>query len=70
MTLMNVFDETYLLIVYKKTEEWYIEWQLVTASGATSDKVRQQVTKTDNEWQEVVILANFHFFRIREELNH
>ena len=31
-------------IVYKKTDEWYNEWQRVTTSGTTSD----------NEWQRVV----------------
>ena len=34
-------------IVYKKTDEWYIEWQQVT----TSDSEWQQVTTNDNEWQ-------------------
>ena len=31
-------------IVYKKTDEWYIEWQRVTTSGTTS-------YNNDNEWQ-------------------
>ena len=31
-------------MVYKKTDEWYIKWQRVTTSGATSD----------NDWQQVV----------------
>ena len=34
---------------------------------ATSDNEWQRVTTNDNEWQRVVILANFLFFRIREE---
>ena len=29
-----------LMFVYKKTNEWYIEWQLMTTSGTTSN----------NEW--------------------
>ena len=29
------------MIVYKKTDEWYIEWQ----------RVVQRVTTNDNEWQ-------------------
>ena len=50
-SLMNIS------IVYKKTDEWYIELQ--------------RVTTNDNEWQQVVqrvtISANFSFFQIREE---
>ena len=68
-----------VVIVYKKTDEWYIEWQRVTASGTTSDnkwqRVVQRVTTSGtandnewyNEWQRVAILANFSFFQIREE---
>ena len=40
-------------IVYKKTDEWYIELQQVTANG----------TASDNEWHGVFISANFLFFR-------
>ena len=36
----------YLWIVYKKTDEWYIEWQRVT----TNDKEWQQVIRNGNEW--------------------
>ena len=68
-------------IVYKKTDEWNIEWQRMTTSdnewqrvitsGTTSDNEWynewQRITMIDNEWQWVVILANFAFFRIREE---
>ena len=42
-------------IVYKKTAEWYIEWQRVAANGTSSDKkwqrVVHRVTTNDNEWQ-------------------
>ena len=46
-------------IVYKKTDEWYIEWQRVKASGTTSDNEWQRVvqrvttsgTTSDKEWQ-------------------
>ena len=52
------------LIVYKKTDEWYIEWQRVTTIGTTSEtnekecynewkRVLQRVTAGDNEWQQV-----------------
>ena len=49
-------------IVYKKTDEWYIEWQRVATSGTKSDnkwykewqQVVQRVTTNDNEWQRVV----------------
>ena len=46
------------LIIYKKTDEWYIKWQ----------RVVQRVTTNDNEWQwmRVTISANFSFFQIRE----
>ena len=43
------------------------EWQQVTASGTTSDNKWKWVTRNANEWQRVVILANFPFFRIKEE---
>ena len=45
------------MIVYKKTDEWYIEWERVTTSGTTSDneweRVVQRVTMSDKEWQKV-----------------
>ena len=41
------------MIVYKKTDEWYIERERVTTSGITSDKewqgVIQRVTTSDNK---------------------
>ena len=37
------------MIVYKKTDEWYIEWQRMTAS----DNKWQRVTTSENEWQRV-----------------
>ena len=44
-------------IVYKKTADWYIEWQGVTANGISSDskwqRVVQRVTVNENEWQRV-----------------
>ena len=52
------------VIVYEKTDEWYIEWQRVTANGTTSEnewrvvkRVVQRVTTNDNKWS----------FRIRDE---
>ena len=45
-------------IVYKKTDEWYIEWQWMTTSDAKSDNEWynkwQRMTVSDNEWQRVV----------------
>ena len=42
------------MIVYKKTDEWYIEWQRVTTSGTTSDNGGQRMTKSgaksDSKW--------------------
>ena len=41
-------------IIYKKTDEWYNEWQRVVqrvkTSGTTSDNEWQLVTTNDNEW--------------------
>ena len=41
-------------IAYKKTDEWYIEWQRVATSGTKSDnkwyKEWQRMTMSDNEW--------------------
>ena len=46
------------MIVYKKTDEWYIEWQRVTTRGTTSDNEWQRVTTSgatsDKEWQGVI----------------
>ena len=62
------------LIVYKKTDEWYIEWQRITASDNVWYNEWQRMTTSGtisdnewcNEWQRVTISANF-FFQIREE---
>ena len=43
------------VIVYKKTDEWYIEWQRVTTSGTTNDNEWQRMTTNDNEWQRVAM---------------
>ena len=41
---MSKSEHRLVKIVYKKTDLWYIKWQLVTTSGTTSD----------NEWQRAV----------------
>ena len=42
-------------ILYKKTGDWFIEWQWMTTSSTTGDsewqRVVQRVTTNDNEWQ-------------------
>ena len=42
-------------IIYKKTAEWYIEWQWVARNGTLCDnkwqRVVQPVTTNDSEWQ-------------------
>ena len=38
-------------IVYKKTDEWYIEWQRVTTNDNECYNEWQQMTTSDNEWQ-------------------
>ena len=43
--------------VYKKTDEWYIEWQQVTTNDTTSDnewqRVVQRMTTSDSERQRI-----------------
>ena len=45
-------------IIYKITDEWYIEWQRMTTSGSTNDNEWQRMTTSGamngNEWQWVV----------------
>ena len=47
----------HLMIVCKKADEWYIEWQQVATSGTMSDNEWQRGTTNDkewcNEWQQV-----------------
>ena len=42
------------MIVYKKTDEWYIEWQRVVQRVTTNDNGGQRMTKSgaksDNKW--------------------
>ena len=46
---------TYILkIVYKKTDEWYLEWQRVTTSDNEWYNEWQEMTTSDKEWQWVV----------------
>ena len=40
-------------IVYKRTDEWYIEWQGVTTSGTKSKNEWQRVATNGNEWQQM-----------------
>ena len=39
-------------MVYKKTDEWYIEWQRV-ATNEEWQRVATSGTTSDNEWQRV-----------------
>ena len=63
------------MIVYKKTDEWYIEWQRVvqrvTTSGTKSDnewqRMVQRVTTNDNEW---VFRPIFFFFQEERTNRH
>ena len=47
-----------IMVIYKKTEEWYIEWHRMTTSDNECHRVVQQMTTSDitsdNEWQRVV----------------
>ena len=53
---------SYWTIVYKKIDDWYIDWQRVTMSGTKSDNECQRVvqwgTVNDNEWQRVTANDN------------
>ena len=40
-------------IVYKKTDEWYIEWQRVTTNDNDWYNEWQRMKMSDNEWQRV-----------------
>ena len=42
------------MIVYKKTDEWYIEWLRMTTSDNERQQVVQRMTTSDNEWHRVV----------------
>ena len=42
------------VIAYKKTDEWYIEWQRVSTNDNEWQRVVQRVKTNDNEWQRVV----------------
>ena len=39
-----------LTIVYKKTDEWYIEWQRVTTNDKEWQRVVKRMTTNDSEW--------------------
>ena len=43
------------MIVYKKADEWYLGWQRVTKSDATTENERQRVTMNGNEWHQRVV---------------
>ena len=40
----------FLRIIYKKTEEWYIEWQRVTTNDNKWQRVVQRMTTSESEW--------------------
>ena len=46
------------MVVYKRTDKWYIEWQRMTTSGTACgnewQRVATSVTTSDNEWQRMV----------------
>ena len=56
-------------IVYKTTDEWFIEWQRVTTNDKEWQRMTTSGTTSDNECQRVTIPANFSFsfFQIKEE---
>ena len=48
------FSKPFLMIVYKKTDEWYIEWQRVTKNDNEWQRVTTSSTTSDKEWQRVI----------------
>ena len=64
------------IIVYKKTDEWYSEWQRMTTSGTASDNEWQWVTASESngtanengtvhfkEWMIAIILQKvIHYY--------
>ena len=47
---IRVASTTLDVIVYKKTDEWYIEWQQVKANDNEWQRVTMTGTTSDNEW--------------------
>ena len=48
-------QKTYeIMIVCKKTDEWYIEWHRMITSDNEWQHVVQRMTTSDNEWHRVV----------------
>ena len=50
-------------IVYKMSDEWYIEWQRVITSDNEWQRLVQRVTTTDSEWQRLITKENEWLFR-------
>ena len=42
------------MIVYKKTDKWYIEWQHVTMNGSEWQRMTMSGIANEKEWQQVV----------------
>ena len=58
------------MIIYKKTDEWNIEWKRVIASGTTSDnewqRVVQRMTTIDNKLQRVTANVNEWYNKLKQ----
>ena len=57
-TSIKFYLWSFLKIFYKKTDEWYIEWQRVTTNDNEWQRVVQRVTTNDNEWQRMTTSDN------------
>ena len=63
LTACNNYNTWTKMIVYKKTDEWYTEWQRITASDNEWQQVIQRMTTSsttsfttsDNEWQRMTM---------------
>ena len=45
-------------MAYKKTDDWYIEWQRVIQQETTNNKEWQRMTTSKNKWQRVATNDN------------
>ena len=52
------FSKPFLMIVYKKTDEWYIEWQRVTTNNNECYNEWKNDSEWYNEWQQMTTNSN------------
>ena len=50
MIRIYIFQSDLILIIYKKKDEWYIEWQRMTTNDNEWQRVAMSGTTSENEW--------------------